>query len=139
MKQKTIQNIILEFEPEAKNILPALKKTSAVFGYVSEKDARIMAEYFGVSESKIFETASFYDEIKTEKPARITIQICSSANCMVNGSFPIIREIENTLKIKVEEISCLGRCSDGPVMIINGKIYERVTESSVHDILKEYL
>ena len=63
----TIQSIILGFEPEVKNLLPALKKISAVFGYVSEKDVKIIADYFGVSESKIFETASFYDEIKTEK------------------------------------------------------------------------
>lgn len=139
MKQKTIQSIILEFEPKSENILPALKKINAIFGFVGEKEAKIIAQYFDVSESKIFETASFYDEIKTEKPARITIQICSSANCMVNGSFPIIKEIENTSKIKVEEISCLGRCADGPVMVVNGKIYERVTESSVHDILKEYI
>ncbi|MFA6159665.1 MAG: NAD(P)H-dependent oxidoreductase subunit E [Parcubacteria group bacterium] len=149
MIKKTIQNIILEFEPEAKNILPALKKISAVFGYVSEEDAKIMAEYFGVSESKIFETASFYDEIKTEKQPDILVQICNSANCTVNNSFSIISEVENLLKIKsgrsvslkfkLEEISCLGRCADGPVMVVNGKIYERVTKSSLHSILEEYL
>ncbi|HAT74065.1 MAG: NADH dehydrogenase (Ubiquinone) 24 kDa subunit [Candidatus Moranbacteria bacterium GW2011_GWF2_36_839] len=149
MIRKTIQNILLEFEPKAKNILPALKKTSAVFGYVSEENAKIMAEYFGVSESKIFETASFYDEIRTEKQPDILIQICNSANCTINNSFEIIGEVENLLKIKagssaslkfkLEEISCLGRCADGPVMIVNGKIYERVTKSSLHSILEEYL
>jgi len=149
MKQKTIQSIVLEFEPKSENILPALKKISAVFGYVSEKDAKIVADYFSVSESKIFETASFYDEIKTEKQPDILIQICNSANCTVNNSFEIISEVENLLKIKagssaslkfkLEEISCLGRCADGPVMVVNGKIYERVTESSVHGILGEYI
>ncbi len=149
MKQKTIQSIILEFEPKSENILPALKKTNAIFGFVGEKEAKIIAEYFDVSESKIFETTSFYDEIKTEKQPEILIQICNSANCTVNNSFSIISEVENLLKIKagssasskfkLEEISCLGRCADGPVMVVNGKIYERVTKSSVHGILGEYI
>ena len=149
MKHETIQKILLEFEPKIKNLLTALKKINAIFGYVSEKEAKIIAEYFDVSESKIFETASFYDEIKTEKQPDILIQICNSANCTVNNSFEIISEVENLLKIKagssaslkfkLEEISCLGRCADGPVMVVNGKIYERVTESSVHGILGEYL
>ena len=139
MKRKTIQKIILEFEPEMENLLPALKKISAVFGYVGEKEANALADYFGVPESKVFETASFYDEIKTEKQPEILIQVCSSANCAVNDSFSIIKEIENSFKIKVQEISCLGRCADGPIMVVNGKIYEKVTKSSVHGILEEYL
>lgn len=146
---KTVQKILLEFEPKNENLLPTLKKISAVFGYISEKDAEIVADYFSVSLAKVFEIASFYDSIQTEKPASVIIQVCSSANCAVNNSFSILAEIENLFriksgddnnpKIKLEEISCLGRCADGPVMVVNGKIYERVTKSSVHSILKEYL
>ena len=145
----TIQKILLEFESKAENLLPALKKISAVFGYVSEKDIDIIADYFSISSAKVFETASFYDQINTEKPAQILIQICTSANCSVNNSFQILKEIENLFKIKagndsipkikLEEISCLGRCAEGPIMVVNGKIYEKVSKSSVHEILKEWL
>ena len=135
----TVQKNLLEFESRAENLLPALKKISAVFGYVSEKDINIIAEYFYLSPAKVFETASFYNQINTKQPPQILIQVCSSANCAVNNSFEIIKEIENSFKVKVEEISCLGRCSEGPVMIINGKVYERVSKSSVHEILKEWL
>jgi len=136
---ETIQKILLEFEPKIENLLPALKKINAIFGFVGGRETKIIAEYFDVSEKKIFETASFYDEIKTEKQPEVLIQICNSANCTVNNSFEIIREIENSFKIKVEEISCLGRCAEGPIIVVNGKIYERVTKSSVHGILKEYI
>ena len=153
---QTIQKILLEFEPEMKNLLPVLKKISAIFEYISQKEAEIIAEYFSVSVAKIFETASFYDLIKTKKSANIVIQICSSANCAVNNSFSIISEIENIFrikagdenyayrqagnpKIKLETVSCFGRCGEGPIMIVNGKIYERVTKNSAHEILKEYI
>lgn len=146
---QSIQKILLEFEPKIENILPALKKISVAFGYVGEKDANLVAEYFSVPESNVFEVASFYGEIKIKKPPQILIQVCSSANCAVNNSFSIIQEIEsifkikvgdeNSSKIKLEEISCLGRCAEGPVMVVNGKFYERVTKSSLHSILGEYV
>lgn len=144
-----ISKILLDFKPEMENLLTALKKINAVFGYVSKDDTKIIADYFGVPESKVFETMSFYDEIKDEKPAQILIQVCTSPNCAVSSSFEIISEIENilkikagddsNLKIKLEEVSCLGCCGDGPVMVVNEKAYERVSKSSVHGILEEYM
>lgn len=148
MKQ-TIQKILLEFEPKKENLLPVLKKISAVFGYISEKEANMVADYFSITLSQVFEIASFYDEIKTKKFPDLMIQVCSSANCAVNNSFSVISEIENlfriksgddsSLKVKLEEVSCLGHCADGPVMMVNGKIYQKVTKSSVHSILEEYM
>ena len=148
MKSTTVQKILLEFESKAENLLPALKKISAVFGYISEKEIDLIANYFSLSSTKVFETASFYDQIKTEKTTQLLIQVCSSANCSVNNSFQLVREIENLFKIKagddnlkvsLEEISCLGRCAEGPIMVVNGKIYEKVSKSSVHEILKDYI
>jgi NADH-quinone oxidoreductase subunit E len=146
---KTVQKILLDFDPLKKNILPALKKISVDFRYVSQENAQLVAEYFSVPLSKIFETASFYDLIKTEKPANISIQVCSSVNCAIKNYFEIISEIENALKIKVgdgfnskinlETVSCLGRCGEGPIMVVNGHVYERVTKSEVHKILKEWI
>jgi NADH-quinone oxidoreductase subunit E len=149
MKGVSIEKILLESNSEVKNLFPALKKISAVFGYVSEVDAQKTADYFSVPLSQVYETASFYNLIKIEKSPTLVIQICSSANCAVNNAFKIIREIENALKIKagdkfnprirLETISCLGRCQEGPIMVVNDKIYENITVSSVHNILKEWL
>lgn len=146
---QTIQKIVLEFKPEEKNLLPALKKVNSVFGYISQKDAKFIAGYFSLSESKVFETSSFYDLIKTKKPKDLEIQVCSSANCAVSGAFSLISEIEHFLNIKegdefnpkinLETVSCLGRCDQGPVMIVNGKIFEKVTKEKIHEILKNYL
>jgi NADH-quinone oxidoreductase subunit E len=145
----TVEKILLEYDPLPENILPALKKTSAVFGYISKAQSSLIADYFSVPLSKIYETATFYDLINTTKQADVIIQVCSSVNCASASSFEIISEIENTLrikaeddfnpKIKLETVSCLGRCGSGPIMIVNGKVYERVTKNSVHHILKEYL
>jgi len=146
---KTIEKILLEFDPENINLLPALKKISAAFGHISEKDMQKVADYFEVPFSKAYETASFYDQIQIKKQPNLVIKVCSGANCAINDSFTVIKEIENYFKIKagdefnqkvkLETISCLGQCGEGPIMVINNKVYNNVTQSSVHGILEKWL
>jgi len=145
----TTEKILLEFLPEQENILPALKKINSAFGYIDKKNAEKVADYFSVSLAHIYETASFYDELKTKKQPPMVIQVCFSTHCSLKNSSAIISEIEsalrikegddNNLKFKLEKVSCMGRCGDGPIMVVNGKMHERVTASMVHVILEEYI
>ena len=45
----TVEKILVSYDPEVQNLLPVLKKISAVFGFIGSKDAEIVAEYFGLS------------------------------------------------------------------------------------------
>lgn len=145
----TTEKILLEYDPEVRNLLPVLKKISAAFSYVSQQDAAKVADYFSLPLARVYETASFYDLLSTKKEPALVIKVCSGTHCAVNDSFYIISEIENLFHIKANEeanqrvkleiISCLGRCGEGPIVIVNDKVYERVTPSAVHGILKGYL
>lgn len=145
----TIEKILFEFSPKAENILPTLRKVSEVFGYVDEENAEKIAAYFSTSKSQIYETASFYDLIKTQKPAACTIRVCFSTHCALKDAARIIAEIENILhikagdsnhpKFKLEMASCMGRCGDGPIVVVNDRVYEKVTVSGVYGMLEEYL
>ena len=143
---KTVEKILLEFDPETKNILPVLKKISASFRYINETEAEKVSRYFSIPLSRIYETASFYDLINTRKQPGLLIQVCSGANCAVKSAYKVIREIEDQLhikagdefnpKIRLEVISCLGQCGSGPVVIVNGNVYTKVSPDSVAGILK---
>jgi NADH-quinone oxidoreductase subunit E len=147
-KIMTVEKILLAFDPEVEKLLPALKKISAVFGHFSEKDAQKVADYFELPLAKVYETASFYDLIETKKTPILSIKVCSGSNCSLERSATVIQEIENYFhikagdefnpKVRLEKISCLGRCGEGPIMVVNGKVYEKVTASGVHRILGEW-
>ncbi|HHE45805.1 MAG TPA: hypothetical protein ENL05_00420 [Candidatus Moranbacteria bacterium] len=146
---QTVEKILLEFNPEKSNLLLALKKINATFGYISEKSAQKIADYFSLPLSQVFETASFHNALNVKKPPRLVIKICSGANCALNNSFQTIKEVENYFKIKadrednpevkLETVSCLGRCGEGPVMMVNGKVYTKVTKDKIYEILKEWV
>jgi NADH:ubiquinone oxidoreductase subunit E len=148
MKATSAEKILLEFDPKAENLLPALKKISEAFGYVSEKEAQKIASYFSLTLMQVFETASFYDLVNVKKQPALSIKVCSGTNCTYDGCRKVIKEIENFFrikegdefnpKVKLETMSCLGRCGEGPIVIINGNVYTKVTTSGVDDILKSY-
>ena len=139
----------MEFDPRKNNLLLALKEINANFGCISEDNAKKIAEYFSLPLSQIYETASFYDLINLEKTVDLTIKVCSGADCVLGGANKVILEIENYFRIKLgdkfnpkislEIVSCLGMCAQGPIMIINGKTFEKVTTSRMYEILNEYV
>lgn len=148
-KGTTVEKILLEFDPEIKNLLQAIKKINAAFGYVSEEDAQKIADYFDVPMSRVYETASFYDQINVIRQPNLVIQVCSGTNCTVKNAFDIIGEIENLFhikagegegqKVKLEIISCLGRCGEGPIVVVNGEVFTNVAASGVHGILLKWV
>lgn len=145
----SVEKILLDFDPTPINILPVLKKISATFDFVSQEDARKVADYFQVPLTRIFQTASFYDLLKTEKGSTVEIQVCSGANCATKDACRVVAEIEKQLhvragdrfnpKVRLKVVSCLGQCGSGPVLIVNGTVFLRVSPSEVDDILKNYL
>ena len=144
----TIQKILLTFPPERKNLLRAIKAINQNFGLVSREAVGIIARYFKVSETHVFSVASFYDEINLEKPVLVTVEICDSSNCHTKNSDKVIEKIENFLKLKtgssnrnfkLKRMSCLGRCPEGPVVRINGKVYTRVTTNKIIGLIENKL
>lgn len=144
-----VNKILLKFEPEKKNLLAAIKEIAMNKGFFSEKDAKKTAEYFKLSVAEVFSAASFYDEITTKKSAQVLVKFCDSPNCQTKNIEKVIHEIEilyrqkvgddNNKKLKIERMSCLGRCLDGPIMMINGIIYEKVDPARAIEILSNHL
>ncbi|MBD3244807.1 MAG: hypothetical protein GF335_02325 [Candidatus Moranbacteria bacterium] len=145
----TIQKILLQFEPKRKNLLSALHEVNKQFGYISNQNSYKICDYFSVSPSKLYSFITSSDVLRDQKPPLLEIKVCSGGVCKMKGADKVIKEIENFLKIKADKIyngkvefkkiSCLGKCLVGPVVIINGTMYEKVNPSMVDDILKNYI
>lgn len=148
LMKKSVEKILLGFDPNKKNLLPALREINSEWQFISEENARKTAEYFEIPLSEVFETASFYDLIKTEDFRGTSIEVCFGNNCCVSGSKEVIGEIEKYLGIRegdesdprfrLRKMSCVGMCGSGPVVKIKDKLYTKVAKEDVSDILKEY-
>jgi NADH:ubiquinone oxidoreductase subunit E len=144
-----IQKILLEFEPQPENMLRVLKEINKQEKYISESDCRKVAGYFSLPLARVFSLASFFDLLDTRSVKKKIIKVCSGGPCSMKRSLEIIRQIEMLLKIelgkdsypktKLETMSCVGLCDQGPVMMIDEHVFEKVRPEMVDDIILNYL
>ena len=145
----SIEKILTTFEPKKENLLAAIKKVNKEFGYVSEEAVKALANHFSLKKVAVYSAASFYDHINISQPASIVIRVCDGANCETKQSEKIIQEVERFFalkegdefdpKVRIKRESCMGLCEVGPVLEINGTVFERMTPGRVDEILRNYI
>ncbi len=137
---------------------PADRKQSAVLaalrsvqhenqGYLNVNLMDLVAEYLGMPAIAVYEVASFYSMLETEKCGRHSISVCTNISCMLNGSGEIMEYIEKKLGIKEgestednrfyikQEEECLAACCGAPMMMVDHIYYENLTPEKVDKIL----
>jgi len=75
---------------------------------------------------------------------RIEMQICLGSSCFSRGNKDVVMYIKEYLRknhlddrVIFKGARCIGHCSNGPNLIINGDITEGVTLSKIESILEK--
>lgn len=129
------------------NLVPALQDVQEKDGYISEGAVEALAQYFNLSKSDIYSVVSFYAQFKFKKPGRHTIKVCKGTACHVRGSGSLLAALEERLGIRegettpdglvsLERVACLGACALAPAMVVDEKVYGRVTLAEIQKILE---
>ena len=116
-------------------------------GYLTTELLDAVADYLEMPPIAVYEVASFYSMLETEKCGRHSISVCTNISCMLNGSDEIMQHIENKLGIKEgestedgrflikQEEECLAACCGAPMMMVDHIYHENLTPEKVDKIL----
>ena len=116
-------------------------------GYLTQELMDAVAEYLEMPPIAVYEVASFYSMLETEKVGRHSISVCTNISCMLNGSDTIMQYIEKKLGIKEgkstedgryhlkQEEECLAACCGAPMMMVDHVYHENLTPEKVDEIL----
>lgn len=118
------------------------------YGYIPEGEIDKLAKEFDMPRAKVYGVIRFYSMFYTEPTGKNIIRVCDSLSCHINNSEGIVDGIKNYLgiengettdnkKFTLEVVECLGHCGEGPVMMVNDKIYTHVSQNMAIDILKK--
>lgn len=146
--QKKIAELKDRFPKKRSAILPALHVVLEEIGFYDRDTLRQVAELLDLSEMEVAETLSFYTYFPKEGIGKYHIQVCTNVSCMLCGAEQLAKYLEEKLGIKMgettsdglftlTEVECLGSCGTAPVMQINQKYYENLTQARVDEILGE--
>ena len=118
-------------------------------GYLTRELMDAVAEYLEMPPIAVYEVASFYSMLETEKVGRHSISVCTNISCMLNGSDTIMQHIEKKLGIKEgestedgryhlkQEEECLAACCGAPMMMVDHVYHENLTPEKVDEILEK--
>jgi NADH-quinone oxidoreductase E subunit len=129
------------------SLLPILEAVQQQFGYLPEEAMEEVARFLGIANSTIYSVATFYSHFRLAPIGKRIIRVCRGTACHVRGVASILNELEKQLSIRpgetttdgeytLETIACFGSCALAPVMVINDRVYGRLTTGKIGQILE---
>ena len=105
-----------------------------------------IARFLNLSENEVFGVASFYAQFRFTRQGEHNVKVCLGTACHVRGGGPIMETMERELgisaggttgdyKFSLERVACFGSCALAPVMVIDDKVYGRLTPAKAKEIL----
>jgi len=142
-----VDKVLASYTREKANLIPVLQQVQQVLGYLPEAVLSRIAKYVRTPEGVVYGVATFYAQFQLVPRGRNIIRVCRGTGCYVKGSPRIVEELEKLLGIKegqttpdmeytLETVACFGSCALAPVMVVNDRVYGRVTAEKAKEILR---
>ena len=131
-------------------LIQVLHRAQDIFGYLPREVQIHVAKKLYLTEAQVSGVVSFYNYFTTEPKGKYCIDVCMGTACYVKGSEKVLSEFERVLGIKADTqptedgmfslsaLRCVGACGLAPVVIVNGKVYGKVTPAKAVEIVNEY-
>ena len=145
--QRSIDMIVEECGREESSAIPILQAIQHDYGYISKQQMQEVCAKTEIKENRIYGIATFYSQFKLSPSGENLIRVCKGTACHVRGADKLLEVISDELKIGVgettndnkftlETVACLGCCSLAPAVMINNKVYGKLTADKLKEILK---
>lgn len=142
-----IEALVVEHGSERSALMPILQAVQAKHRYVPDFAQQEIARLLDIHPVEVFSVISFYSFLHSEPQGRNIVRLCRTIVCDLAGKTEVEKAVMRELKINVgettkdkkvtlEHTNCLGMCDQGPAMMVNDKIYTKLTPESAVEILK---
>ncbi|MBP2146983.1 NADH-quinone oxidoreductase subunit E [Methanofollis sp. W23] len=143
-----MRQIIEGYPKEPRYLLATLQDIQEHHKYLSVESMKMVAEYLGVPESRVFGVATFYKALSLVPQGKKVIKVCNGTACHLRGAPKLVEALEKELGIKngettedglftIQTVNCVGACAMAPVVMVNDRVYGKVTISQIPEIIEE--
>lgn len=137
--QEKLDELIKNYREHEGNVVSLLQETQEVFGYIPEEAVFYFSKALDIPASTFYGVATFYAQFYLKPRGKNIITACCGTACHVKGSDRLISNIKRELGLAegetttedlnftLEQVACVGACSIAPVVIINKKVFGKMT------------
>jgi NADH-quinone oxidoreductase subunit E len=144
-----IDTVLKKYKPgRREDLIPLLQEIQDDHGHLSEEAIVKVGGYVGLSTTKIYGLATFYDQFRFIPSGKIRIKVCNGTSCYLNGSQAVINKIREETGLlpgqtgrdgifSYDIVTCMGGCNNGPVICVNDEYYPFIKPDQVPELLKK--
>jgi NADH-quinone oxidoreductase subunit E len=149
MEGSKIDGIIRQYGGRDSAILAILQDIQAEEKYLPKETLEYVSQRMQIPLGQVFRIATFYNALSLKPRGRHKIDVCLGTACHVRGGEKILNKLERDLGVSVgettkdkrftlEAVHCVGCCSLGPVAVIDGETFGRLSQDKVPALLKDF-
>ena len=127
-------------------VLSSLLAIQDSIGYIPEEAIEEVAVHSNTSINSVFGVASFYPNFRFTPPGEHSVEVCWGPTCHLKGSTEILEIVLAKLglvsegdtedgKISFRFNTCLGACSQAPVLSLDHQLYGNVDSDMAEKLL----
>ena len=127
-------------------VLSSLLAIQDSIGYIPEEAIEEVAVHSNTSINSVFGVASFYPNFRFTPPGEHTVEVCWGPTCHLKGSTEILEIVLAKLglvsegdtedgKVSFRFNTCLGACSQAPVLSLDHELYGNVDSDMAGKLL----
>ena len=118
-------------------VLSSLLAAQDALGYISDEAVEEIAAFRSTTINEVWGVASFYPNFRFKPPGDHTVEVCWGPPCHLAGAPDILSSIQELLglsdegetednRVTLKYNTCLGACSQAPVMSIDHRLRGRL-------------
>tara|TARA_B110000003_G_scaffold152035_1_gene152751 strand:+ start:52 stop:1770 length:1719 start_codon:yes stop_codon:yes gene_type:complete len=139
-----VQQLLADTPRHSHLLIEFLHLIQDKYGHLSAAHLRALAEEMRLSQTEVFEVASFYahfDIVKEDEapPPSLTIRVCDSLSCELAGAERLKKTLEEGLdpaEVRVLRAPCMGRCDTAPTLEIGHNHIDHATLQKVEEAIE---
>ena len=145
MDEKRVDQIIDAHEGKASALIKILLDIQSENHWLPGEALDRVAKRLSLPLGRVQHAATFYKAFSIMPEGQHRVHVCNGTSCHLRGSQKVIDAVEDIAetdesgrKFKVESVTCLGFCSAGPAMEVDGEPHGDITADKAAQVLKKY-
>ncbi len=147
MSNEVLEKILKNRRSQPQQLVEVLQDVQEAFGYVPQEAMTVVARELGVPLIEVSRVAHFYKAFSLKPRGKHVVTVCMGTACHVRGAPRMLDQVKGELGIEpgettedrmftLERVNCLGACALGPVVVLDGQYYPKMTPNKLRELLE---
>jgi len=128
------------------SLIPILQDIKRTRRGIDSQAMQIVADLLDIHPVEVYSVASFYAFLHGAPEGAYVVRLCGTLSCDFAGKDAVADALRDELGIDFDETtddhlftlewaSCVGMCDQGPALLVNDRVYTRVTPEMAREIV----